>query len=568
MAQKIQVRRGNESQLPTLSSGEFGLTLDSNKVFVGTPTGNLEMANASQLAEIAYNVKSFGAVGDGVADDTEKIRLADAEASKKGGTVYFPRGYQFRTTDTIQFSTNVNVKMDSPIVFDSAIPKPAIIYGDKNAMTKTRELKFWCYKKTLSNWLDYSTTNSENTMFVGVKLINIGESDVKIVQASNFTLGVEVLASNSQGCYYNRITLGEIRNNASGIELVSENGGWPNGNEFFAGAFSIASNTNMGISRKFISTTVRSGTYGNNSNIFHTPTLEGGTSVNTGVEFIPIQLNKANQLQILNIRGENFAKDYVAKFTDSSDNIITFRVKMTSAPDKLEVGSSTNNNIFTEPIIKRDIKRSLDKTLIFDSGIIRDKMYYQKGVTAPAGISNMLFYTTAIDDPTSYVGRRKTSSGSSNPTFDANGGFSPSSYNMPGIVIDTTNCKKILVENKESSWGLSVALFDVNGNIIRDSVNISNIIGNFYASRWNYNLNNPSTVPYQEFGVSDIVKSVIIMVHGYTKRWKAYTLDGTSIVLKPQITVRPKLYVSGDDANIYQITVDSIGVLKSTLVTE
>ena len=40
------------------------------------------------------NVLSFGAVGDGVTDDTGAFRKAIAEANKKGGgTVYVPAGF-------------------------------------------------------------------------------------------------------------------------------------------------------------------------------------------------------------------------------------------------------------------------------------------------------------------------------------------------------------------------------------------------------------------------------------------------------------------------------------------
>lgn len=44
MGQKIQIRRGAEANLPSFRSGEFGLTEDTKKVFIGTPTGNVEMS--------------------------------------------------------------------------------------------------------------------------------------------------------------------------------------------------------------------------------------------------------------------------------------------------------------------------------------------------------------------------------------------------------------------------------------------------------------------------------------------------------------------------------------------
>lgn len=41
MGDIIRVKRGNEADLPSLVQGEFGLTLDTEKLFVGLPSGNV-----------------------------------------------------------------------------------------------------------------------------------------------------------------------------------------------------------------------------------------------------------------------------------------------------------------------------------------------------------------------------------------------------------------------------------------------------------------------------------------------------------------------------------------------
>ena len=49
-----------------------------------------------------YDVKAFGAVGDGVADDTQKIQQAiNAAGANGGGTVFFPQG-KYRVTVSLQ----------------------------------------------------------------------------------------------------------------------------------------------------------------------------------------------------------------------------------------------------------------------------------------------------------------------------------------------------------------------------------------------------------------------------------------------------------------------------------
>jgi hypothetical protein len=44
VAQTIKFKRGNEVDLPTLAEGEPAVTLDTNKMFVGTPNGNQQIA--------------------------------------------------------------------------------------------------------------------------------------------------------------------------------------------------------------------------------------------------------------------------------------------------------------------------------------------------------------------------------------------------------------------------------------------------------------------------------------------------------------------------------------------
>jgi hypothetical protein len=56
-----------------------------------------------------YNIRDFGAVGDGTADDTIAIRSAMAYvASKNGGVVTFPEG-DYRVTDTIALPSGVTI---------------------------------------------------------------------------------------------------------------------------------------------------------------------------------------------------------------------------------------------------------------------------------------------------------------------------------------------------------------------------------------------------------------------------------------------------------------------------
>jgi hypothetical protein len=73
-----------------------------------TVNGNLTVTGASQGVlqdkggEI-YNVKAYGAVGDGTTDDYTAVMAAiSAAQNANGGTIYFPRKFSLRGAGTIR----------------------------------------------------------------------------------------------------------------------------------------------------------------------------------------------------------------------------------------------------------------------------------------------------------------------------------------------------------------------------------------------------------------------------------------------------------------------------------
>lgn len=62
-----------------------------------------------------YNILSFGAVGDGLSDDTESIQNAINECSKTGGTVIVPAGHTFYCS-SISAASNVELYIEKDAV--------------------------------------------------------------------------------------------------------------------------------------------------------------------------------------------------------------------------------------------------------------------------------------------------------------------------------------------------------------------------------------------------------------------------------------------------------------------
>jgi hypothetical protein len=139
MIETIQFKRGLEANLPRLADGEPAFCEDTQNVYIGSSSGNklvfsgsltdylnklgdltqLQTTdkdtlvhaindNVASLAEIATNVKSYGAKGDGVTDDTAALQAAINYGNTNKMKVYFPYG-QYVVTSSLIISNNTHL---------------------------------------------------------------------------------------------------------------------------------------------------------------------------------------------------------------------------------------------------------------------------------------------------------------------------------------------------------------------------------------------------------------------------------------------------------------------------
>ncbi len=80
MAKKIQVKRGNAANLPTLAPGELGLTVDTKKLYVGHSQGNIQLATADQMPKIINTLTET--VQGKALDATQGKTLNDTKQNK------------------------------------------------------------------------------------------------------------------------------------------------------------------------------------------------------------------------------------------------------------------------------------------------------------------------------------------------------------------------------------------------------------------------------------------------------------------------------------------------------
>lgn len=96
-----------------------------NKNF-GTTAGTVVEGNDPRLIGTFINVKTFGAVGDGITDDTIAIQNALNSIPAQGGTLYFPAG-KYRVTQKILVNKKVKFLGDGCSNFDWVLEGSTII---------------------------------------------------------------------------------------------------------------------------------------------------------------------------------------------------------------------------------------------------------------------------------------------------------------------------------------------------------------------------------------------------------------------------------------------------------
>lgn len=133
--------------LPSIGEGNWGQKiLDSFGFVKGELDGRLSPSSLSASYGFFINVKAFGAVGDGVADDTSALQSA-MDGVAAGGTVYFPAG-TYKITDHVRFPSNATIAgagtstlITQATANKAVLVSKAYIAGSPGGRTQIRDLR-------------------------------------------------------------------------------------------------------------------------------------------------------------------------------------------------------------------------------------------------------------------------------------------------------------------------------------------------------------------------------------------------------------------------------------------
>lgn len=182
-----------------------------------------------QLEELHINVKRFGAIGDGVSDDTQAIKdtITYAESLGSHTPVYMPHGV-YKTTDTIALS-NPLYAHDSTINYNGT--DTALVVGDESSPGKVTARKKFTLPRVINRLRGNDGWDGTS---VGVRCVNLNTCELYVPFIQDFETGL-LMYGYSQGCTYNAVSLGALWDNHKNLVMESNDTGWSNQTLFLNG---------------------------------------------------------------------------------------------------------------------------------------------------------------------------------------------------------------------------------------------------------------------------------------------------------------------------------------------
>lgn len=255
-----------------VEASDLADTDGSNLVgFLQAGTGATARTAEDKLQEIV-SVKDFGAVGDGVTDDTAAITAAITYAKTLTCPhLVVPSGSYLISTLTFDLPNNSTLTCYGQFV--TSTNSTAITIGAAGSNT------FYLSVHGLS--ISRSSADSTGTS-TGIQLLSLVASNIHIRKCTNFRLGVLCYGVSANGGFsYNHVVLGLLHDNRTNLRLSATGSGYCNENNFYGGSFNHSSGY---AAVSTVNIDIVNFTSALNNNRFFGPSLEDNSTLGVAAE--------------------------------------------------------------------------------------------------------------------------------------------------------------------------------------------------------------------------------------------------------------------------------------------
>jgi hypothetical protein len=276
---------------------------------VGSGNGTAEYSRTVQTKlQESVSVKDFGAVGNGVTDDTVAVQAAFTACAASGQGLYFPAGTYNAASALTMGSHDLNMEGTLQYTGSAAITFLKINANEKNITVRVRNASF------------ENPTSWSNEALVGV-LVYGDRNTINLQSVFGFAVGAQfgvlgAFSGNIVNCntlYHNKIGL-DLKN----TDVFS----YVNQNTFIGGSINIFSYLTAfnSISRYAVRIT-SVGTYRNNNNVFYNCSFElKAAQVTGGAEVCPILMERGRANAFHLCRSEDASSAGVGSAIESNDS--------------------------------------------------------------------------------------------------------------------------------------------------------------------------------------------------------------------------------------------------------
>lgn len=226
MAVKIQIKRGSKAGLPALAPGEYGLATDTNELFVGTASGNVQIATLGsdgkvpegQLPEMDYVPTSRTVNGKALSSDitltasdvgAQTALTFDTTPTAGSNNPVTSGGIKGYVDDAIDEATAGSLKLSE---VEAAMPSSAnwqsITYGEGKFVTVAYSNNKAAYSTDSINWTEATLPSSlrwQSVTYGNGKFVVVADAIVVLYSLNGINWFSDTMPSNED---WSSITFG------------------------------------------------------------------------------------------------------------------------------------------------------------------------------------------------------------------------------------------------------------------------------------------------------------------------------------------------------------------------